>query len=153
MVEFTGASTERRVHAVAPPQECLARLPGCDFADCYEIAVPEGLDAPEAVRRAFANGPRWAKALMETRDVLVGLVGLKPAPSTGFPVISETPDEVVLGFDDRHLDFRIVVGVAQGRARLTTLVRRHNLFGRLYLAAILPFHRRIAPAFATKMLG
>jgi Protein of unknown function (DUF2867) len=28
----------------------------------------------------------------------------------------------------------------------TTLVKTHNVFGRLYLAIILPFHRLIVPA-------
>ncbi|MBB4196548.1 hypothetical protein CCR94_15395 [Rhodoblastus sphagnicola] len=140
-----------RAVCVAPPAACGAALPGHDFADCYEIAVAPDLDAPEAVRRIFANPPRWAAMLMDLRDALVGPFGLKPAPSTGFPVISERPDEVVLGFDDTHLDFRIVARVAGGRATLTTLVRRHNIWGRLYLAAVTPFHRRIARAFAERM--
>lgn len=43
----------------------------------------------------------------------------------------------MLGFDDRHLDFRIVVDLEEQECRqlvsVTTLVRRKNLFGRLYL--------------------
>jgi hypothetical protein len=54
----------------------------------------------------------------------------------------------VLGFDDRHLDFRIVIDVRQDRPSgqtlsVMTLVHRNNLFGRLYLAAVLPFHKLI----------
>ena len=52
-----------------------------------------------------------------------------------------------LDFDDRHLDFRVVVDVAPcdlGRQiTATTLVLTHNLLGRLYLASILPFHRLV----------
>jgi len=52
-----------------------------------------------------------------------------------------------LGLDDRHLDFRIIVDrreVNSGfRLRATTLVERHNVFGRLYIAVITPFHRLI----------
>jgi hypothetical protein len=59
-------------------------------------------------------------------------------------VISEADDEVVLGFDDKHLDFRIVVAVAGGFATVTTIVRWHNAWGRAYLTAIMPFHRAIA---------
>src|SRR3984893_18916012 len=65
-----------------------------------------------------------------------------------FPVISETPDRLVAGFNDRHLDFRVVVDVApfghDKRVTLTTLVLTHNLLGRAYLTIILPFHRPIA---------
>jgi hypothetical protein len=55
---------------------------------------------------------------------------------------------VVLGFDDRHLDFRIVIDVRQDRPSgqtlsVMTLVHRNNLFGRLYLATVMPFHRLI----------
>jgi len=119
-------------------------LPGHQFADAYKVRAPRGVDAVEATRLAFARGPSWIRALLGLRNGLGRLVGLKPARSGGFPVIRETPDEVVLGFDDRHLDFRIVVTVADGFATVSTLVRWHNAWGRMYLAAILPFHRAIA---------
>jgi hypothetical protein len=119
-------------------------LPGHRFADAYKVPAPRGVDAIEATRLAFARGPSWIRGLLGLRNGLGRLVGLKPARSSGFPVILQTPAEVVLGFDDRHLDFRIVVAVAGGFATVTTLVRWHNAWGRAYLAAILPFHRAIA---------
>ncbi len=140
-----------KASAVKPPIDCAAFLQGHDFADAYAVPAPEGVDAIEATRRAFARPPRWAAALMALRDGLVAPFGLKPAPSKGFPVISESPEQVVMGFDDRHLDFRVVVTVNAGTATVTTIVRRHNLLGRLYLAAIIPFHRRIAAAFTAKI--
>lgn len=139
------------VLSVPPPVDCAAFLPGFDFADAYATPAPPGVDAVEATRRAFARPPRWAAVLMDLRDRVVAPFGLKPAPSTGFPVISESPEQVVMGFDDRHLDFRIVVTVNAGTATVTTIVCRHNLLGRLYLAAIMPFHRRIAAAFTAKI--
>ncbi len=141
----------KKTRSVSPPIDCGAFLPGYDFSDAFAVAAPPGVDAPEAVRRAFARPPRWAAFLMEARDRIVAPFGLRPAPSTGFPVISETPDIVVMGFDDRHLDFRIVVTVMAGVATVTTIVRRHNLAGRIYLAAVLPFHRLIAPAFVERI--
>lgn len=67
-----------------------------------------------------------------------------------FPVVCETSQRLVAGFDDRHLDFRIVVDVATVGSRqnvtATTLVRTHNRLGRTYLAIILPFHRLIVRA-------
>lgn len=139
------------VIAVPPPGDCDVLLPGYDFADAYQAPVAPGVDAVEAARRAFARAPGWATALMALRDRLVAPFGLKPAPASGFPVVSETPEQVVLGFDDRHLDFRIVVTVAAGKATLTTIVRRRNWLGRAYLFAILPFHRLIAHAFAARI--
>jgi hypothetical protein len=65
-----------------------------------------------------------------------------------FPVLSETPKRLVAGFNDRHLDFRVVVDVVPvgsgQQVTMTTLVLTHNLLGRVYLAVIMPFHRLIA---------
>ena len=62
-------------------------------------------------------------------------------------MLSETPERLVAGFDDHHLDFRVVVDVTTSGQRqqvtTTTLVRTHNWLGRAYLAIILPFHRLI----------
>ena len=65
-------------------------------------------------------------------------------------MVSETPDRLVAGFNDRHLDFRVVVDVAtteRGQSvTATTLVLTHNWLGRTYLAIILPFHRLVVRA-------
>jgi hypothetical protein len=62
-------------------------------------------------------------------------------------VLSERPDRLVAGLDDKHLDFRVVIDVAstadEQRVTATTLVLTHNLLGRAYLTIILPFHRLI----------
>ncbi|MDH8447809.1 DUF2867 domain-containing protein, partial [Klebsiella pneumoniae] len=59
-----------------------------------------------------------------------------------FPVISETPQRLVAGFDDKHLDFRIVVDVTGGaggrQVSATTLVKTNNSLGRVYLTIIMP---------------
>jgi hypothetical protein len=146
------------VEDVAPEVDRDAVLPGAQFADAYRAAVSgAGLDARKAAEKMFARGPRWLEALFRLRTVLVAPFGLKasganePAPGGMiglFPVLTETPQRMILGFADRHLDFRIVVDVAplasDQQVTLTTLVRTHNLLGRLYLTAVLPFHRMIA---------
>ncbi len=66
-----------------------------------------------------------------------------------FPVLNEAPDRLVAGYNDKHLDFRVIVDIAtSGDSRevtATTLVLTHNLLGQVYLAVILPFHRLIVP--------
>jgi hypothetical protein len=133
-------------------------LPGADWGDCFEVRSSRaGLSAEAAARRAFETMPRWAGRLMALRNLLVKPFGLKGdpeaasagAPRVGmFPVIRSIPTQCVLGFDDRHLDFRIVVETQilpdrQTAVRMMTLVKRHNLLGRAYLAAIMPFHKLI----------
>ena len=128
----------------APCADSERILPGHQFADAYKVPAPRRMNAIEATRLAFAHGPVWIRALMGLRNRVGRLVGLKPAAASGFPVIHQAADEVVLGFDDKHLDFRIVVTVAGGFATVTTIVRWHNAWGRAYLTAIMPFHRAIA---------
>jgi hypothetical protein len=149
------------VLALAPEASTAPLLAGADFADAYRIDVEAPpLDAADAARRVFSRTPRWVGALLGLRDRLAGLFGLRRTdearPDAGprigfFPVVSQTPDRVVMGFDDWHLDFRVVVdlralGDARRQVTATTLVRTHNRAGRAYLALIMPFHRAIVRA-------
>ncbi|HRE18457.1 MAG TPA: DUF2867 domain-containing protein [Rhodocyclaceae bacterium] len=120
-------------------------LPGFQFADCYAITAPAGVNAIEAYRRIISGTPAWVNALMVVRNCMVGLGGLRTAPISEFPLITESPEQILLGFDDKHLDFRIAVHVAAvtQQLSLTTIVRTHNFFGRAYLWVVLPFHRII----------
>ncbi|UDF27894.1 UNVERIFIED_ORG: DUF2867 domain-containing protein [Roseateles sp. XES5] len=133
-------------------------LPAADWADRFTLGLPvENLTAREAARLALEHPPGWVRKLMVLRNTLVAPFGLKGAAEEvrtseaeigGFPVVSASDDRVVLGFDDRHLDFRIVIDVRQDRPSgqtlsVMTLVHRNNLLGRLYLAAVMPFHKLI----------
>ena len=134
-------------------------LPRLDFADCYHGHVARtGITAMEVARAAFDKPPGWVDGLMSVRDGVVGRLGLKTARDAEaaaagskagiFPIISEMPNEVVLGLDDKHLDFRIWVSV-QGMdggtdVRMSTLVRLHGWPGRIYLAAVMPFHNLLS---------
>lgn len=134
-------------------------LSGADWADSFEIAISSRMtDAEDTARQALGPMPGWGRLLLSVRNRLVAWVGLKPAAASPsgngsemigpFPIVHKTADEVVLGFNDRHLDFRIVINLFEGagntqRVRVTTLVKRHNLGGRLYLAAVMPFHKLI----------
>jgi hypothetical protein len=74
-----------------------------------------------------------------------------------FPVVSQTPDRLIAGFNDHHLDFRLVIDVTgPGDLRqvtATTLVKTHNWLGRIYLSIILPFHRLIVPALLRQIVA
>jgi hypothetical protein len=133
-------------------------LPSYRFADAFAIEMSRrDLDANAATHLVFSRQPGWIAALIRLRDRIVaplGLKGTQHAPSHasigGFPVVSEGPERVVLGFDDKHLDFRIVVDAFAfhdgGRGiRATTLVKPHHIGGRVYLKLVMPFHRRIVP--------
>ena len=148
---------QERVREVEPGIDAGTLLAGAQFVDAWSIAVDDtALDARHAAEKMLARGPRWVGTLMNLRNRLVTPFGLKtPAqdgtPSPGsigiFPVLSETPDRLIAGLNDSHLDFRVVVDVAtssQGqRVTATTVVLTHNWLGRTYLAIIMPFHRLV----------
>jgi len=146
---------------VPTPAQALAStaLPGSDFSDAWRGQTPRtDVTAMQVALGMFKDPPRWVNGLMSVRDGIVGRFGLKtsehlPAGSQSssagiFPVLLNTPTEVVLGADDKHLDFRIWVHVephaAGSQVTASTLVRTHNRFGRLYLATIMPFHRLLS---------
>ena len=145
------------VREIKPTVDADALLAGAQFADAFGLAVDgRTLDARQAAERMIGRSPRWIDMLVTLRNILVAPFGLKtsgagaaaPRDMIGiFPVISQTPDRLVAGFNDKHLDFRVVVDVAASghgqQITATTLVLTHNWLGRTYLAIILPFHRLV----------
>ena len=149
-----------------PVTTAIDLLPGATFADAFSIDLDElGLDAVGAADRAFSSAPPWIVRLLAVRDAVVRPFGLKGAKTARastvdrigmFPCLSRTPGRVVMGLNDAHLDFRLAVDVTtlQGHTKrftATTVVKPHNLLGRLYLASILPFHKMIVPAMLARV--
>jgi Protein of unknown function (DUF2867) len=146
------------VRSVAPSDETRQVLAGAQFADAFSLTVEEArLDARTATERMVGHSPQWVSTLLALRNLLVAPFGLKTRAPDGphetiglFPVVSQTAGRLVAGFDDKHLDFRVIVDVGDAaggrRVTATTLVMTHNLLGRAYHAAVLPFHRLVVPA-------
>ncbi|MEG2803429.1 DUF2867 domain-containing protein [Stenotrophomonas sp.] len=137
----------------------------------------------EAVLEGFVlNPPPSVGRLMAVRNVLVAPLHLRTSPlgcpvssllsgdrrhlfAQRFPVHAQACSadgrsaEVLLGADDRHLQFRSCVRVqrlADGTAivALGSRVRTRNAFGRFYMAAIGHVHRRhVSPALLRMALA
>jgi len=152
-----------------PPESGIARAYASpNLADAYSIELPPGAltDPLLLARFIFSHQPPWVSTLTAIRDALVGKFGLKTAKQlsslgaqskTGrlsiFKIYGTSSTEVVLGEDDKHLDFRLSVLCSNqpspgGKRHLTlsTVVHCHNLLGRLYLLVIAPFHRLVVQA-------
>ena len=148
------------IREVKPDVSRESVLAGAQFADAFRVTVTDAkLDARAAADRIFSRSPRWVKMLLDLRNRIVAPFGLKTsavreARAGGmvgmFPILNETPERLVAGFNDHHLDFRVVVDVVpvtDGReVTATTLVLTHNWLGRTYLAIIHPFHRLVVKA-------
>ncbi|MCA0919637.1 DUF2867 domain-containing protein [Pseudooceanicola nanhaiensis] len=120
-----------------------------DFIDGY--AVTSALPLDQALATALAM-PGWARRLLALRNTLMRPFGLRRAAPDAegrlpFPITyrggDDTAGEILLGFDDSHLNFRIALLREGERLHMATWVQRNNLLGRLYLAAVMPFHRLI----------
>lgn len=145
------------VREITPEVDASKLLAGAQFVDAFRVDIGAGsLDARGACEKMVLGGPRWIDVLTRLRNFLVTPFGLKTsgegAPAPGgmiglFPVVSETPERLVAGFNDYHLDFRVVVDVESAttgrQVTATTLVLTHNLLGRTYLALITPFHKLV----------
>ena len=149
-----------------PSDSVLAPLyAGADLLDAYAIHLPAGAsDDPEVLARvAFERQAAWIRALTWLRDAAMATVGIKSSRAIGaaaaargpvigfFPLLSKSARELVVGEDDRHLDFRVAILLRTGAAGarelvVVTVVHCHNRLGRAYLALIAPFHRVIAQA-------
>lgn len=113
-----------------------------DFIDGYATSSP--LSPQQAAKVGFSM-PKWTQALLALRNIAMKPFGLKTETSgTGkgaiFPVQYEDDGEVLLGTDDRHLNFRIVLLQQAGTIYMGTWVHRNNRFGHLYLTLVMPFH-------------
>ncbi|MHA7773746.1 DUF2867 domain-containing protein [Roseibium sp. M-1] len=159
---------ESRLHAYAAPN---------DYLDTFSMPLEGRDDLAVADMRVLANHILtaeigWVSALMSLRDRLVGLAGMKttkklsenqgaPDPAAKGPgdrigffrIYSVAENEIILGEDDWHQDFRISVFRSAGdtpKIFAATCCKRHNIAGHAYLALILPFHKRIVTSMLAK---
>ena len=136
-----------------------------DLSDAYSILLPPGTstDPEQLARHIFNHQAFWVHGLMSVRDLAVSRLGLKTAKHLKpldaeaakhrigiFKIYHKREHEIVLGEDDKHLDFRLSVFLASNgeapcetRLVLSTVVHCHNLLGRTYILAIEQFHRLI----------
>jgi len=152
---------ESRLHDYAHPQ---------DFMDCYSVKVDgqwacETATMLELADLLFSVQVPGADQLMRLRDTLVKPLGLKTSADLEadggadqkhekqvgdrmglFRIYSIDEHEIVLGEDDTHQDFRVTLlrsPAMPAKLFVATCCQRHNWFGHLYLATILPFHKLI----------
>jgi len=136
----------------------------CDFRDSYRVPLshPERSMA-EIFFAVFGHTPLWMKTMLIVRNAAARLAGLE-VPTVAeimrpdvrntyrvgdkigpWPVFFVGENEIIAGRDNKHMDFRLsVLKVRSGDAAdvvVTTVCSVHNLFGRVYLFLIVPFHR------------
>jgi hypothetical protein len=163
-IEFTFATP-----VALPAQSGITHVyQSVHLADAFAIRLPSGASSdPDVLARfIFSHQPSWVGVLMRVRDMIVACFGLKTARHLAtiasdakaervgiFKIYSTNETEIVVGEDDRHLDFRVSVLCSSGPGpeigpllTVSTVVHCHNRLGRAYLLVIAPFHRMVVRA-------
>lgn len=155
------------MNAVALPAESTlaASFRTADLADAFAIPLTTAAakrPIVELVRALLGEPALWFRLLLAVRDGMMAPFGVKTSRAVRlsaaragieyvdfFPVLARMDREIILGEDDRHLDFRLSILVRDrpngaGRELVaTTVVHCHNALGRSYLVVIKPFHRLV----------
>ena len=145
-----------------------------DYVDSYQgifIDIENKVKPIDIGKAFFSSGPKWIGILFIIRNKIVSVFGLKTSGNVGdrqqlldnfkcepseqlglFKVFNSTGNEVVLGEDDKHLNFRISLfmevlksDMTKKTVTITTTVEFNNWFGRLYFLPVRPFHKLIVP--------
>jgi hypothetical protein len=142
------------------------------YSDAYKAVLPgESAHDVESITRLFLTTvPSWVSHLMKFRDRIVSLIGLKTSSRSEvqnitfeqgsrigiFRVMNSTSHEILLGEDDRHLNFRVSILVEEVNGlkyvTVSTVVYFHNWIGRLYFFIVGRVHKVIVPAMMKNLM-
>ena len=137
-----------------------------NFFHASSAELPEPMTALDAWNRIMERPLPGLALAFRIRDAISARFGVKPIGGfTGRPVsqpqVGETldfflieriaPDILTLSGRDSHLDVVTCITVANGRLTITSSVKVHNLFGRLYMIPVAPVHRLIVLAMLRRL--
>lgn len=121
-----------------------------DYTDCFsaKITASRQIAAAEIFELVFNRRPLWLKILYKVRNFLVRPFGIKTNRSFKDLILEQTPNEIILHANNRHLRFYVSLFCSDKNANgqtasITTLVKFNNTMGRIYFAAIWIFHKLI----------
>lgn len=128
------------------------------YQDTYSIIKATNKSAEE-ISKELMQLPKWVDVLFLIRNRIVGLFGLKtdknsPQSDTFFTLIENRYEEIVMGEDDKHLNFRasVMKNNSEGTISLSTVVHFNNIWGRLYFLPVKPFHKIIMKVLLKRYL-
>lgn len=113
----------------------------------------------EEISKEILVMPPWVELLFKARNRLVGIFGLKTErntskPDTFFTVTENREDEIVMGEDDKHLNFRLSIlkDEFENTVSLITVVHYNNGWGKVYFFPVKPFHQIIMNSLLKRYL-
>jgi hypothetical protein len=137
----------------------MNKLTTVHYEDSYSQEIDGNLTVPDCLNLLLKNSPTWILHLLQIRNSIVGFLGLKTEVADfqietlkkgdriGFISVEELNSKcAIFRGDDKHLNFIVAFEIFNTTLLFSTQVQFNNLFGRIYLYSILPFHKLIVPA-------
>jgi len=141
-----------------------------DYCDSYHIVKSTDETIDNITTEVFRI-PNWVDLLIRIRNSLVRLFGLKTGNEKNFTesinysigekagsyfaVIDRSENEIVMGQNDKHLNFRVSVMKKKCEQDcsiyLTTIVKFNNIWGRMYFLPVKPFHQIIVKSLLKRV--
>ncbi|OEJ98443.1 hypothetical protein A8C32_04305 [Flavivirga aquatica] len=129
-----------------------------DFSDTF-LTTNHTNNIEEIVNLVFNTTPKWIALLFKLRNKIACFIGLKTKEPDDynedfkvggyikfFKIYFISENEVVLGADDSHLNFRAITNKSNSDSyniKVTTLVEYNNIKGEIYMRIIKPFHEKV----------
>lgn len=161
-----------KIEKVNIPQQSILASEKFDYIDSFKgsFVDKENKVSSLALGKAFfSSAPKWVDVLFTFRNKIVSFLGLKTSGKTTnrteilnnfqgkvgeqiglFKVFHKSDNEIVLGENDKHLDFRVSLLFSKTEEEkkdlfISTTVIFHNWLGKLYFLPVKPFHKFIVP--------
>ncbi|KFF21698.1 hypothetical protein IW22_07100 [Chryseobacterium sp. JM1] len=152
-----------------------------DYTDSFRGDVLNGgrnISTEDIGKAFFTSTPQWGKKMFDLRNRIVKIFGLKTGKERNellrpedlhleigeqvgiFTIFDKTDHEIILGENDKHLDFRVSLLYDKAKhstetdsLTISTTVKYHNWMGKLYFLPVRPFHQLIVPVMLKKMIA
>lgn len=161
------------------PKSSVLSLKDFDYFDTYQASFFDENNKYSVSyigKVFFSTTSGWINQLFHLRNKIVSLFGLKvpenikererlleefecePGQKLGlFQVYEKNDNEVILGEDDRHLNFKVSflkenLFNHKKQLSVTTVVKFNNRFGKYYFFIIKPFHKLIVKSMLKKLI-
>ncbi len=139
------------------------------YCDVFQVEVitDKSLQKEQLIVDFFDIFPVWFKGLLEIRNVFAKFAGLntgrgnkeeeeksKKEQEMGerigfFKVLDQTEEEIYMGENDKHLNFRVSVFLKKKKEQslfsMATTVHFNNWLGRVYFVPVKIVHRLVVP--------
>ena len=146
--------------------QVLAPTAELDFFDTQTISLSKSVTPLKAWNILMSRPSRILKFAFRTRDAISSKFGVKKISgfsttsretiSVGekldFFLVENVTDNVLsLSERDSHLDVLTCVSVIENELTITSSVKTHNAFGRMYMIPVAPAHRMIVRSFLHRL--